>query len=372
MKKTKIAIIGTRGIPAAYGGFETFAEEVAIRLVEKKIDTIVIGDASNSFVETNYKGVQITNSKYSKPANPLAFYYDSLKMARQEGATFALMCGVGGSLVIPFFRNKGMAIAVNPDGLGFKRDKYVWWKKAVFFSQYLMASIITKHIVCDSVGIKSYYQNVFKRRKNISVIEYGTYLNPFCEEGIDLNKALSKFNYEYKSSEFHLVVSRLEPENNVETIIKGYLASEKKFPLVIVGNTNTKHAKDLVRYKNKNIHFIEGIYNKEQLMTLRAASLTYLHGHSVGGTNPSLLEAMGSKNCCICHDNEFNREVIQNSGLFFSIPLEVSNHIVTMEQEKNESELMNYKKGVYNRAINYYNWNRITNDYLKLAQSFSN
>jgi len=107
-------------------------------------------------------------------------------------------------------------------------------------------------------------------------------------------------------------------------------------------------------------------------MVLRAASLTYLHGHSVGGTNPSLLEAMGSKNCCICHDNEFNREVIQNNGLFFSKPLDVSKHILDIEQEKNETELMNYKNGVYNRAINYYNWNRITNDYLKLAQSFSN
>jgi tRNA A22 N-methylase len=111
MTNIKIAILGTRGIPANYGGFETFAEEVAVRLVKKKIDTIVIGDASNSFVETNYKGVQITNSKHSKPNNPLAFYYDSLKMASQEGATFVLMCGVGGSLVIPFFSNKSMIIA---------------------------------------------------------------------------------------------------------------------------------------------------------------------------------------------------------------------------------------------------------------------
>ena len=353
MTNIKIAIVGTRGIPANYGGFESFAEEVAVRLVEKKIETIVIGDSSNSFDEVNYKGVQIINSKHSKPGNPLAFYYNSLKIARQEGATFALICGVGGSLVIPFFSNKGMTIAVNPDGLGFKRDKYVWWKKIVFFSQYLMASIISKHIVCDSAGIKAYYKKVFKRRKNISVIEYGTYLNPFCEEGIDLNKALSKFNYEYKYSEFHLVVSRLEPENNVETIIKGYLASEKKFPLVIVGNTNTKHAKDLVKCQNKNIHFIDGVYNKEQLMTLRAASLTYLHGHSVGGTNPSLLEAMGSKNCCICHDNEFNREVIQNNGLFFSTPLDVSKHILDMEQEKNKSVTSKESKFEILSLINY-------------------
>ena len=367
----KIAIIGTRGIPASYGGFETFAEEVAVRLVEKQIETIVIGDSSNLFNKINYKRVQTTNSKYSKPANPLAFYFDSLKIARKEGATFVVMCGVGGSLVIPIFYKKEMTIAVNPDGLGFMRDKYALWKKIIFFFQYLLASIISKHIICDSAGIKTYYQNVFKRRKNISVIEYGTYLNPLCEKGVDLNKALSKFDYEYKPFEFHLVVSRLEPENNVETIIKGYLATEKIFPLVIVGNTSTKYAKDLLKYQNKNIHFVEGIYNKEQLMILRAASLSYLHGHSVGGTNPSLLEAMGSKNCCICHDNEFNREVIQDNGLFFLSFSDVSKHIEFVENKQNSEQYNELKQAVFNRSNYYYNWDRITDEYLKLAKSYN-
>ena len=367
----KIAIIGTRGIPASYGGFETFAEEVAVRLVEKQIETIVIGDSSNLFNKINYKRVQTTNSKYSKPANPLAFYYDSLKIARKEGATFVVMCGVGGSLVIPIFYKKEMTIAVNPDGLGFMRDKYALWKKIIFFFQYLLASIFSKHIICDSAGIKTYYQNVFKRRKNISVIEYGTNLNPFCEKGVDLNKALSKFDYDYKPFEFHLVVSRLEPENNVETIIKGYLATEKIFPLVIVGNTSTKYAKDLLKYQNKNIHFVEGIYNKEQLMILRAASLSYLHGHSVGGTNPSLLEAMGSKNCCICHDNEFNREVIQDNGLFFLSFSDVSKHIEFVENKQNSEQYNELKQAVFNRSNYYYNWDRITDEYLKLAKSYN-
>lgn len=370
MKNIKIAILGTRGIPANYGGFETFAEEVTVRLAKRNIDALVIGDSSNQFNESEYKGVQVLNSKYSKPGNPLAFYFNSLKIAEQENCTFALMCGVGGSLVIPFFSNKKMTVAVNPDGLGFKRDKYVWWKKAIFFTQYLLASIIPKHLVCDSVGIKNYYQSVFKRRKNVSVIEYGTYLNPFSKGEIDLNQELKKYNYNYKPFQYHLVVSRLEPENNVETIIKGYLVSDKKYPLVIVGNTNTKHSKELVKLENENVHFIGGVYNKEQLMILRAGSLTYLHGHSVGGTNPSLLEAMGSKNCCICHDNEFNREVVGDNGLFFASPDEVSKHILAMEDDAQIALRNQFTQGVYNRAINYYSWDRITDEYLKLAKSF--
>ena len=366
----KIAIIGTRGIPSNYGGFETFAEEVAVRLAERNVSTLVVGDASNPFVGNSYKGVQICNSKFSKPRNPLAFYYDSIKIAVEENSSFVLMCGVGGSLLIPFFLTKKITLAINPDGLGFKRDKYVWWKKILFFCQYFLSSYIPKYLVFDSIGVKNYYKKVFRRTKNVTVIEYGTYLNSFSENLSQLKNELIKYNYNYIPFKYHLVVSRLEPENNVEAIIKGYLLSKKKYPLVIVGNLNTKHSKVLIDYANENIHFVGGIYNKDKLMVLRAASLTYLHGHSVGGTNPSLLEAMGSRNCCICHDNEFNREVIGNNGLFFSSPDEVSDHILAMEDNMQAELREQFKQGVYEKASNYYCWERITEEYLTLAKSF--
>ncbi len=364
MTNIKIAIIGTRGIPAKYGGFETFAEEVSKRLVEKKIKTIVIGDRSNFFSEKNYKGVRVINSQYSKPNNPLAFYYDSLKIAIREGSNFAIVCGVGGSLVLPFFKKK-IIVSVNPDGLGFKRDKYVWWKKFIFFTQYLISSKTAKYIVCDSIGIKNYYSKYFNRLKNISVIEYGTNLNPFILKKTKHNKYL--FSKGIRANKYHLVVSRLEPENNVKMIIQGYLFSKKKFPLIIVGNTTTKYFKELKKYKSNSVRFIGGIYDKNLLMNLRANCLTYLHGHSVGGTNPSLLEAMGSMNVCICHDNEYNREVIQDNGLFFSSASDVTNHVEYVENKQNSKQFNKLKVGVYERAKNYYSWDRITDEYLKLS-----
>ena len=161
MKQIKFAIIGTRGIPANYGGFETFAEEIAVRMAGKGIEVLVIGDKGKDSNETEYKGVQIRKTKSSKPRNPLKFYKESLHIACENEATFILMCGVGGSMLIPFYSKKGAVIAVNPDGLGFKRDKYSWWKKALFFSQYILASKIPKYIVCDSVGIQEYYKKIF-------------------------------------------------------------------------------------------------------------------------------------------------------------------------------------------------------------------
>jgi len=366
MNNLKIAIIGTRGIPAAYGGFETFAEEVSIRMVKKGFEVVVIGDSSLNYKESYYKGVRILKSEISKPSNPLGFYGDSMKIAKKEGASFIIMCGVGGSLLIPFYRNKNTIIAVNPDGLGFKRDKYVWWKKAIFFSQYLVASIVPSHIICDSEGIKNYYSKIFKRKKNVTVIEYGTYLNKFNNTKFD-EDTLNKYDLDIIPHKYHLVVSRLEPENNVEIIIQGYLKTPKKFPLIIVGNTNTKHSQELIKYKSEHVKFVGGIYERDKLMILRAASLSYLHGHSVGGTNPSLLEAMGSKNICICHDNIFNREVMNNNSLFFKDVNEVSERIDFIENILNSMIIDKYKIDTIDRAKEYYSWENITNKYLKLA-----
>ncbi len=371
MKQPKIAIIGTRGIPANYGGFETFAEEVCVRLVEMGIETIVIGDKSLNYNESHYKGIEIFKSNISKPGNPLKFYKQSIQIAQNNGAAVIIMCGVGGSLLIPFYSKKNSIIAVNPDGLGFKRDKYVWWKKFIFFTQYLVASWLSPHLVCDSIGIAEYYQKSFKRKKNLTIIEYGTYLNTFSQK--EVTKAdLESYGLNYEPNKYHLVVSRLEPENNVQMIIEGYLKSEKKYPLVIVGNTNTKHSQELIKYKNENIHFVGGIYEREKLMIFRAASLTYFHGHSVGGTNPSLLEAMGSKNFCICHDNIFNREVVQENGKYFQNSDEANETFIFAEEEKNNSVINAFKDGVYLRAINYYSWENIAKKYLVFSQKVMN
>ncbi|HET8804234.1 MAG TPA: DUF1972 domain-containing protein [Aequorivita sp.] len=360
----KIGIIGTRGIPANYGGFETFAEEVATRLVECGTEVLVVGDKGHQYDLISYKGVEVRKTLASKPTNPLKFYKESLELAIEYGAEFILMCGVGGTMLIPFYKNKKTVIAVNPDGLGFKRNKYGWWKKMAFYSQYLVSAKLSEYLICDSKGISTYYKKQFGRNKNLSIIEYGTYINPFLDKKISREEFI-KHELLYIPFQYHLIVSRLEPENNVEMILKGFSQAERNFPLVVVGNTNTRHSAELLAYKSKNIHFIGGVYDREKLQLLRAGSFSYWHGHSVGGTNPSLLEAMGSGNLCICHDNVFNREVVREYGFYFANMNNASDLFTEIEKDQLDRE--SFVSGVLKRAKNYYNWDLISGKYLNFA-----
>jgi glycosyltransferase involved in cell wall biosynthesis len=366
LKNNRIAIIGTRGIPAGYGGFETFAEELARRLVERGLEVLVVGDVNLNYESNIFLGISIAKTKYSKPKNPLGFYRESLNAAKTFNSDFILVCGVGGSLLIPFYSSARRTIAVNPDGLGFKRDKYNRLKKALFYSQYLLASLMSPHLVCDSIGIKEYYKKYFFRKNRIHVIEYGTYINPFLES-VSILEYFTKYHIKFSPQEYHLVVARLEPENNVKMIVDGYKMSNAIYPLVIVGSLNTPHSKVLIQNTSSKIHWIGGIYEREKLQLLRVGCRSYWHGHSVGGTNPSLLEAMGSANLCACHDNVFNREVIGTNGLFFDNDKSVA-ALFNLIEIDNFAEL---KKGVLKRTMEHYSWERITDLYVKLVKESS-
>ena len=171
-----IAIVGSKGIPAKHGGYETFAEKVSY-LFKIKHDVLVVGDNSNFYSKNHINGIHIINSSFSKSKNPILFYHDSLKIAYNWGANLSIMCGIGGVFSTQFFASSKMRIFVNPDGLGFNRDKWVWWKKIGLISQFIYASLFSDYIICDSIGIKNFFQKKLYRKKNIFVVEYGTDLN---------------------------------------------------------------------------------------------------------------------------------------------------------------------------------------------------
>lgn len=363
----KIAFIGTRGIPASHGGFETMVEEISTR-ISKDYEVFVSSDCQSNFQKDFYKNIKIYKSPYSKPKNPINYYLDSLIKAKKWGADHILMCGVGGSICVLLNMDIRHKIYVNPDGLGFKRSKYNFILKSIFFTQYFLSAIIFKHIVCDSKEIQKFYlKNFFVNKKRTVVIEYGANLNKFIDtkSDIELDKINPKINYRLLHKSFFLVVARLEPENNIEMIIKGYKIKKRRYPLVIIGNLNTKHSKKIIKYKSDDVIFLGGVYIQENLQLLRSNCLAYMHGHSVGGTNPSLLEAMASKNLCVCHDNVFNREILSNSGLFFKNYIDVGEIIERIENHTNFDKIVEKS---FEKAINYYNWDKITEKYLNLFQ----
>ena len=357
-----IAIIGSRGIPANYGGFETFAEEIAVHLHAIYNYQVTVVCDKEQLVNNDrlgeYKGVNLRYSKFSKSNNPIRFYFDSIRQVIADH-DIIYSCGPAGGLFGPFVRYHGTIMMTNPDGLNSKRSKWSWPIQMAFRAFEFLASRFSDWVVCDSKAIEGYIQKSY-RCKHTKVAEYGAYLNEYMDDTGVTRTILS--GYKLKPNGYHLVVSRLEPENNVDVILSGYLKRDRQLPLVVVGNLNdTDFVRDLQQMACDNVRFIGGVYNKKHLSILRAHSASYLHGHSVGGTNPSLLEAMGSMNLCICHDNQFNREVVQNCGIYFKDSSDVDECIESVENKR--GDLTGKREAALLRVENYYNWENMAAKY---------
>ena len=362
----KIAFIGSRGIPANYGGFETFVEEIAVGLSEQyNYNVVVVGDIYQKeqlHAISEYKGVQMLYSKYSKSDQTIRFYLDS--MLKVWNSDIIYSCGVGNAffLFIPFLFAK--KFVTNPDGIGWERLKWPNTSKKILKFMFYLSAKLSPYIVADSVAIEQVFREEFNRKKRIKTIEYGAHLNKTIGDTSDKVKdVLQKYNLE--SNQYHLVVSRLEPENNIDVITKGYLKETHKFPLIIVGNImETDFVNQLTKLKSDKVIFIGGIYNRLELEIVRSNAFSYIHGHSVGGTNPSLLEAMASKNICVCHDNKFNKGVVEDSGFYFNTEQDVSDIIKDIEC----NDYSNYGYKVFEKVKNHFNWGNIVklyDDYFK-------
>lgn len=362
---TRISFIGSRGIPAKYGGFETFVEEVCAGLKKKGYEIVVVGDDEQKRLIgkiDEYNGINIMYSRFKKAKNPILFYLDSMIIAiKNTDLIYSCGTGAGYFSFLPLLFNK--TFVTNPDGMGWHRDKWSLLVKLFLKSMFYCTAKWSEYLIYDSKGIESVFKKEFNREKNSIVIEYGAYINKYLGiENETIKKVLLKYNL--IKDKYHLVVSRLEPENNVEVIIRGYNLSCKKYPLIIVGNIqDTSYVQTLKAFEGKNIRFIGGIYKKEELEIVRANAYSYLHGHSVGGTNPSLLESMASSNYCICHDNVFNREVVLDNGRYFSNEQDVCSSINFIEDSQNIEEYNACKAGGLKRIADYYSWDKIVNKY---------
>ncbi|NMC41998.1 MAG: glycosyltransferase family 1 protein [Bacteroidales bacterium] len=253
----------------------------------------------------------------------------------------------------------GKIIITNPDGLEFKRSKWplpvrLYWRFADF-----MAAKLSDYIVADSASIGNHFRYKYNfDASKLRIIEYGAHVNSFFD-----NEILDKYLLKHK--EYYLVVCRFEPENNLHVILDGFIKADPKYKIVVVGNHSVnRYGRNLIRkFQSDKIIFTGGIYDKPELAALRYSCRAYLHGHSVGGTNPSLLEAMASSNPIICHDNVFNLEVTADNQLYFRNAGDCAQRISEIEK-MDETELSEYGKAARQRIAEYYNWDIIGNKYL--------
>ncbi|MEG0992630.1 MAG: DUF1972 domain-containing protein [Bacteroidales bacterium] len=331
----KIAFISTRGIPNNYGGFEQFAEYISVGLAKRGHDIVVYSPHFHPYKEDSYKGVKIKHI-YSPEkwmgSSVGSFLYDFLSDALKN-ENFDIIYEAGYTSIVPayiWFNVKKISSPIfttNMDGLEYKRSKFNKLVQKFIFWEEKMTVKHSHFLIADNMGIYDYYKN--KYNKESKFLAYGADIH--TEYSISF---IEKHNL--KKDNYHLLIARLEPENNIEMIIEGYITSIEKQnkPLVVIGKTDTPLGKLLTKKYNakSNILFLGGIYDFAEINSLRYYSSTYFHGHSVGGTNPSLLEAMASSCFIIAHDNIFNKTVLKNNALYFLSAQEICNYLNNIDQ----------------------------------------
>jgi rhamnosyltransferase len=368
--KPSIAIIGSRGIPANYGGFETITERLAPSLVDCGYDVWVSCEGKDPPRLLCYKGVNLFYFQI-KPFRRVLYetIYDVFSLVRASvtcDSVLMLGYGAGFFFFIPkLFRKK---ILVNVDGREWQREKYNTLEKAALYVNERFALFYADTIIADARAIQAYLSSSLGR--NSVFLPYG--IDVPSSVRWDLRQLGEQHDRvdglgSIASGEYYLIVARLERENNIRTMIEGFLAAHTDKKLVVVGNfldrDYEKEVHSLIEGYDgqQRVVFTGGVYEKGPLIMLRQHCFAYLHGHSAGGTNPSLLEAMVARNLIIAHDNPYNREVCDRFALFFSDAARLRASIESVEDHSEACyELRN---GAFSRAKSEYQWDHVLREY---------
>lgn len=364
----RMAILGARGIPARYGGFETFAEQLAVRLVERGHHVTVYAETDQrGQVDSVYKGVRVRHMMLPKlgAASVIAFDCRSLWDARR-GHDVVYMLGYGAAWACWLPRFFGTPVWLNVDGLEWARSK--WGRVAKVYLRWMewFSSWVPTRVIADARAISDHYLRAYPHGSPCSYIAYGA---PQVDGSAVDPALLSQWGLQV--GRFLLVVARAEPENHLSEMIQGFLMHPCPWPLVVVGDVSgaTPYQRHLLSIAGDRVHFVGGIYDSRELTCLRTYAAFYLHGHSVGGTNPSLLEALACGSRVIAHDNVFNREVARDVAEYFKTPEELAlciQRMINMDPKDREFRVQQARSII----SDHYTWEKIADQYeaLMLAQ----
>ena len=355
----KIAILGTRGIPNHYGGFEQFAEHLALGLTQRSHEVTVYNSHNHPYQESSYHGVKIQHiyDPEKKIGTVGQFFYDLLSIIDTRSKDFDLILQLGYTSSSVFFKlhPKNTIVITNMDGLEHQRSKYSSKVQAFLRWAESLAVKESDHLVSDSLGIQEYLYE--KYQVTSTYIPYGAH--PFTNPQVTTLK-----EYDLTPKHYNLLIARLEPENSIQIILDGVCKATESLPFLVIGNHESKYAHYLKeRYQeHTNIIFLGGIYDQEKLNNLRYFCKLYFHGHTVGGTNPSLLEAMASQALIVAHKNIFNSTILEEDAFYFSSQEEVTQHLNSVQHTQHYSMLKNNIK----KIETLYSWEHIIDKYERL------
>lgn len=360
----KIALFGTRGIPNHHGGFEQFAEWFGPYVAQKGHEVYVYCSHNHPYQKKEFKGAKLIHcyDPEYKLGTVGQFIYDlnCLLDARKRNFDVLLQMGYTSSSVWHPLLPKKTLIVTNMDGLEWKRSKYHPLVRRFLAKAEAWAVKSSDYLIADNTAIQEYLKEKYR--------VYSTYI-PYGAEVFHSPDVSALNEYGISPGGYDLIIARMEPENNIETILDGVAQSSRQRMCLVVG----KHeATAFGRYlaqkyeKQANIRFLGGIYNQGLLDNLRHYACHYFHGHSVGGTNPSLLEAMGSQVCIATHDNAFNRAILGDDALYFSNAGQVST-LLDKELDLGVAKAMIQANA--EKIKNLYSWDKINTEYLSFIKS---
>lgn len=315
MARPCLRILGTRGVPAAHGGFETFAEHLSLYLVERGWHVIVYcqDGGSGSLAEDEWRGVERIHIPvpHDGPKGTIVFDWKSTMHAAQH-RDLCLTLGYNTAVFCSLLRLKGIPNAINMDGIEWSRAKWGPIAKTWFWLNDWAGCWLGNRLVADHPSIQRHLETRVSGAK-VTMIPYGADQVREADESVVKSLGVRPHNY-------LTVIARPEPENSLLEIVEGFSAKLRGTDLVVLGNYQTTHPYHaaVMRAASSEVRFVGAIYDKTVVQALRFFSTAYVHGHQVGGTNPSLVEALGAGNPVIAHDNRFNRWVAGDGACYFS------------------------------------------------------
>ena len=378
-----VFIIGSKGIPANYGGFETFVEKLTEKQVNISIKYHVacLSDNNNEF---EHNGARCFNVKVPNIGAAKAVYYDIVALKEcikyikknniKNPIVYILACRIGP--FIGYYKKQlkklGGTLFVNPDGHEWKRAK---WNAAI--RQYWKVSerLMVKHadlLICDSINIEKYIKEDYKKyNPKTTFIAYGADIEK--SKLSDDDETLLKWYKEkgVKAKAYYLVVGRFVPENNYETMITEFMKSNTTKDFVLITNVEQNKFYEQLREntgfdKDSRIKFVGTVYDQELLKKIRENAYGYFHGHEVGGTNPSLLEALATTNLNLLLDVGFNQEVARNGAIYWSKEENSLANLISKADSIKIQEIRALGKNAKDRIASEYSWRYIIDKYENL------
>lgn len=364
----RIAIIGSRGYPYVYSGYETFVSEVVPRLTKQDVEVHVYchkqlfssrpkqinGIYLHYIPSIQSKSLSQWSNSFLSTCHALTKGYDVILYVNSANGIFGILTKL--------FRKK---TAINVDGLEWLRPKWKGLGAKVFYFASKMATRWMDRIITDADAMREIYLKEFKT--DSAVIAYGANIR-YSKQAKLINK------WSLKPNEYYLIVGRLIPDNNALTILQEFVKSSSDKKLVIVGDVpyDDEYAINIKKVKDERILFTGYVNGSDELAELYHNCFAYFHGHEFGGTNPTLLKALAYGCAIIALDTIFSREVLKNEdyGMYFTKDTDSLSHLINCI-EKDSELLKSYRDKSRNRILENYTWEKIAQQYLDLFEDIS-